>query len=64
MVTKGGGPGNTGEPGNADKLKFGNDVVIKKEGNLEIEEDQTKRNYLHIKPGTPGFDLGAGLFTK
>ena len=30
----------------------------------QIEEDQTKRNYLHIKPGTPGFDLGAGLFTK
>ncbi|MBC7774845.1 MAG: hypothetical protein H7246_05345 [Phycisphaerae bacterium] len=64
LVTKGGGPGNTGEQGNADKLKFGNDVVIKKEGNLEIEEDQTKRSYLHIKPGTPGFDLGAGLFTK
>jgi hypothetical protein len=29
-----------------------------------LELDQTKRNYLHVKEGTPGSDIGAGLFTK
>ncbi len=64
LVTKGGGPLTNVEKGNANKLKFGNDVIIKKEGKVEIEEDQAKRNYLHVKPGTLGANLGAGLFTK
>jgi hypothetical protein len=31
---------------------------------VQIELDQTKRNCLHVAEGTPGSDLGAGLFTK
>ncbi len=64
LVNKGGGAQGFGEKGDSTKLKFGKDVIIKKEGKLEIEEDQTKRNYLHLKPGTPGANIGAGLFTK
>ena len=41
-----------------------NDVIVKKEGRLEVEEDLTKRNYLHLKAGSLGSNLGAGLFTK
>jgi len=43
---------------------LGKDVIIQKEGSLKIVEDPTNRNYLHLLPGTPGADLGAGLFTK
>lgn len=64
LVNKGGGAQGFGEKGDPTKLKFGKDVVIKKEAKVEIEEDQTKRNYLHLKPGTLGSNLGAGLFTK
>lgn len=64
LVNKGGGASGFGEKGDASKLKFGEDVVIKKEAVVKIEEDQTKRNYLHLLPGTLGADLGAGLFTK
>lgn len=64
LVNKGGSAFGFGEKGNPDRLKFGKDVVIKKEGNLQIEEDPTKRNYLHLIPGTMGADLGVGLFTK
>ncbi|OFY64441.1 MAG: hypothetical protein A2V64_12425 [Bacteroidetes bacterium RBG_13_43_22] len=64
LVNKGGGAGGLGEKGNPDKLKFGKDVIIKKEGTVQIEEDPTKRNYLHLVPGTQGADLRAGLFTK
>lgn len=64
LVNKGGGAFGFGEKGNPDRLKFGEDVVIKKEGTLQIEEDPTKRNYLHLIPGTMGADLGVGLFTK
>jgi hypothetical protein len=64
LVNKGGGAFGFGEKGNPDRLKFGKDVVIKKEGTLQIEEDPTKRNYLHLIPGTQGSELGAGLFTK
>ena len=64
LVNKGGGATGFGEKGNPKKLKFGKDVIIKKDGKAEIEEDQTKRNYLHLKPGTLGANLGAGLFTK
>ena len=64
LVNKGGGPAGFGEKANPDKLKFGKDVIVKKDGSIQIEEDPTKRNYLHLMPGTPGSDLGAGLFTK
>lgn len=62
LVYKGGGAFGFGEKGNPDKLIIGKDVVIKKEGTLQIEEDPARRNYLHIIPGTQGSDLGAGLF--
>ena len=64
LVNKGGGPPDFGVKADPKKLKFGEDVIIKKEGKVEVEEDQTKRNYLHLKPGTLGANLGAGLFTK
>jgi hypothetical protein len=64
LVNKGGGPSGFGEKADSNKLKLGDGIVIKKEGTLQIEEDPTKRNYLHLKPGTMGSDLGAGLFTK
>jgi hypothetical protein len=64
LVNKGGGAFGFGEKGNPDRLKFDKDVVIKKEGTVQIEEDPTKRNYLHLIPGTQGSELGAGLFTK
>lgn len=64
FVNKGGGPAGVGERSDPNKLKFGKDVIIKKEGTVHIEEDPTKRDYLHLMPGTPGADLGAGLFTK
>jgi hypothetical protein len=63
-VNKGGGPQGFGENTNPEKLKVGKDVILKKEGRLAIIEDQTDRLYLHIKPGTLGSNLGAGLFTK
>ncbi len=64
LVNKGGGPAGFGEKASPDKLKFGSDVVIKKEGKAQIVEDPTSRNYLHLTPGTLGADLKAGLFTK
>jgi hypothetical protein len=62
LVNKGGGPAGFGEKADPGILKFGKDVIIKKDGNLQIEDNPVKRNYLHIVPGTPGADLGAGLF--
>jgi len=64
LVNKGGGPAGFGEKADPGKLKFGKDVIIKKDGNLLIEEDPTSRNYLQLVPGTTGANLGAGLFTK
>jgi hypothetical protein len=64
LVNKGGGPAGFGEKADPAKLKFGKDVIIKKEGNLQIEYDPVRRNYLHIVPGTPGAELGAGLFNQ
>jgi hypothetical protein len=64
LVNKGGGASGFGEKGNPDRLILGKDVIIKKEGTLQIEEDPTKHNYLHLVPGTKGSELGAGLFTK
>jgi hypothetical protein len=64
LVNKEGGAFGYGEPTDPKRLKFGNDVIIKKEGSLQIEKDPTKRNFLHLIPGTLGSELGAGLFTK
>jgi hypothetical protein len=64
LVNKGGGAFGYGEPADPKRLIYGNDVIIKKEGSLKIVKDQTKRNYLHLVPGTMGADMGAGLFTK
>jgi len=64
LVNKGGGPAGFGEKADPGKLKFGKDVIIKKDGNLQIEDNPVKRNYLHVVPGTPGADLGAGLFNQ
>lgn len=64
LIAKGGGPLNNVEPANINRLQVGKEMVVKKEGRVELEEDQTKRNYLHLKPGTLGADLGAGLFMK
>ncbi len=33
-------------------------------GSVAIESDKRKRNYLHVVSGTPGEEVGAGLFTK
>jgi len=64
LVNKGGGPAGFGEKADPAKLKLGKDVILKKEGKLQIEEDQTKRNYLHLVSGTPGSELKAGLFNQ
>lgn len=64
LVNKGGGPRDFGVKADPNKLKLSNDVLIKKDGRIELDEDPTSRNYLHIKPGTLGANLGAGLFTK
>jgi hypothetical protein len=62
FVNKGGGPQGFGEKASDEKLKLGKDVILKKEGKLEVIEDQTSKYFLHIKAGTLGSDLGAGLF--
>jgi hypothetical protein len=64
LINKGGGAFGYGEPTDPKRLKYGNDVIIKKDGSLQIEKDPTKPDYLHLIPGTMGADLGAGLFTK
>lgn len=64
LVNKGGGALDFGTKGDTGKLKMGKDVILQKDAQVEVEEDQTKRNYLHLKPGTLGANLGAGLFTK
>ncbi len=64
LVNKGGGAFGFGVKGDASKLKMGKDVLIKKDAKAAIEEDQTKRNYLHLKSCTLGSNLGAGLFVK
>lgn len=64
LLNKGGGAKDFGVKADPAKLKLGKDVVIKKEGKIELEEDPTKRNYLHLKTGSLGAHLGAGLFTK
>lgn len=58
----GGGPAGLGEPADPKRLKLGKDVVIKRKGSVEIEQDLTNKYYLHLKPGSMGSELGAGLF--
>jgi uncharacterized Rmd1/YagE family protein len=64
LVNKGGGPKEFGIPANPKKLIYNSNFKIKKEGSLVIEEDQTSRYYLQLKPGTLGTEYGAGLFYK
>lgn len=64
FVNKGGGPQDFGIPANKSKLIYQSDFIIKKEGKLAIEEDQTNRYYLQLKPGTLGTKYNAGLFYK
>jgi hypothetical protein len=64
IVNEGGGPQGFGDKANPIKLRINKNVTIKQKGKLAIIEDQTNRNYLHIKPGTLGSSLGAGLFNN
>ncbi|HLF35734.1 MAG TPA: hypothetical protein VI583_15935 [Cyclobacteriaceae bacterium] len=64
LVNKGGGPRDFGVKADSKKLILGEGVIIMKEGLIKLEEDQTKRDYLHLKPGSIGANLGAGLFIK
>ena len=64
IVNKGGGAHGFGEKADPAKIKINKDVILKKEGKLEIVDDPTSKFYLHIKPGSLGSNLGAGLFMK
>jgi hypothetical protein len=64
IVNKGGGPKDFGVKADPKKLKIGEGTTIKKDGKVEVDDDPTSRNYLHLKPGSPGADLGVGLFIK
>ncbi|MDO9553870.1 hypothetical protein [Rhodonellum sp.] len=64
LVNNGGGPANLGETSDPTKLKSGKNVIIQREGSLEIVKDPTSKYYLHLKPGSLGSELGAGLFYK
>ena len=64
LVNKGGGPQDFGIPADPKKLKYNSDFKIKKAGSLAVEENQTSRYYLQLKPGTVGTSYAAGLFYK
>jgi hypothetical protein len=64
FVNKGGGPQGFGDKASDDKLILDKDVILKKEGKLDVIEDQTSKYFLHIKAETLGSNLGAGLFMK
>ncbi|MEY4012554.1 MAG: hypothetical protein RIT22_1678 [Bacteroidota bacterium] len=64
LVNKGGGPQDFGIPADPKKLKYNSNFKINKTGSLDIEEDQTNRYYLQLKPGTFGTSYDAGLFYK
>ncbi len=53
--------GASGETG--DEVTFKEEGIIK-DGKVTLVMDERDRYYLHIVPGTPGSDLGAGLFGK
>lgn len=62
LVNKGGGPAGLGEAADPSKLRLGENVIIQKEGSLEIVKDPTSLYYLQLAPGSLGSELGAGLF--
>lgn len=64
LIHRGGGAKDFGVKADEKKLIRGENMLFRKDGSVEIEEDLTMRNYLHLKPGTLGANLGAGLFTK
>lgn len=62
LVNKGGGPSGLGDPADPSKLNLRENVIIQKEGSLEIVKDPTSKYYLQLTPGSLGSELGAGLF--
>lgn len=62
LVNKGGGPAGLGDPADPSKLNPRENVILQKEGSLEIVKDPTSKYYLHLTPGSLGSELGAGLF--
>ena len=64
LANKGGGAQDFGEKADTTKLRINKNVILRKSGKLEVVEDQTNKRYLHIKQGTLGSDVGAGLFAK
>lgn len=64
LANKGGSPQEFGVRADPSKIKVDASVIVKKEGKLEINEDQTSKTYMHIKSGTLGSDLEAGLFYR
>ena len=64
LLNKNGGAFGYGEPADASKLIYKKDVIIKKTGAVELEKNPTSKNYLHLKPGSIGSELGVGLFLK
>mgnify|MGYP003632065353 CR=1 FL=1 len=64
LVNKNGGAFGYGEPADTSKLIYKNDVIIKKKGEVELDKNPTSKNYLHLKPGSIGSELGVGLFMK
>ncbi len=45
------------------EVQFQEERVVKT-GRVELEREPRSRSYLHIVSGTPGAELGAGLFTR
>lgn len=64
LANKGGGAQDFGEKADTSKLRINKNVVLRKSGKLEVVEDQTSKRYLHIKQGTLGAKLNAGLFSE
>jgi len=62
IANKGGSPQEFGVKADPSKIRIDASVILKKEGKLDIDDDQTSKRYMHIKAGTLGSDLGAGLF--
>jgi hypothetical protein len=53
--------GATGQTG--PEIGFDEQRVVK-EGKVTLQKKRESRDYLHVVPGTPGSELGAGLFKK
>ena len=45
------------------EVTFAEERVIRK-GHIALQQDRTKRDYLHVLPGTLGSELSAGLFKR